>query len=275
MSGGFTPSAWPFELRTWLRHTLVAMCFGPESPRGSEYQPPPYLRSLWSLSLWGSRALMSLTVWLALIALALAAQQQQQQDPKQQQQQQPEAQPMEETRPASATAPLTALQLPSSLNLSHNMVQTLAVAGAVVVGLVGAAAVLALVLPMFGIRLCYLLGTCDSYAAHAYLAPAAYDAYAYSQPVYASAAYAKSYDGATNELPYSYESYPQHTAQVAAYPTTNSVAANAYQKRSLEYVGPILKMLSNAYEKYNIPPQTKSVVESGKSSTSSIDSKAE
>lgn len=155
------------------------------------------------------------------------------------------------------------------------MVQTLAVAGAVVVGLVGAAAVLALVLPMFGIRLCYLLGTCDSYAAHAYLAPAAYDAYAYSQPVYASAAYAKSYDGATNELPYSYEGYPQHTPQVAAYPTTNSVAANAYQKRSLEYVGPILKMLSNAYEKYNIPAQTKSIVESGKSSTSAIDSKAE
>lgn len=41
---------------------------------------------------------------------------------------------------------------------------------------------------------------------------------------------AHSYDGVTNELPYSYEGY-QHPQQVATYPTTNSVAANAYQKR--------------------------------------------
>lgn len=71
------------------------------------------------------------------------------------------------------------------------MVQTLAVAGAVVVGLIGAVGILALVLPMFGFRMCYLFGTCDASYAHAFLAPTAYDAYAYSQPVYASAAYAK------------------------------------------------------------------------------------
>lgn len=70
------------------------------------------------------------------------------------------------------------------------MMQTLAVAGAVVVGLVGTAVILALVLPMFGFRMCYLFGTCDTYA-HAYLAPTAYDAYAYSQPVYTNTAYAK------------------------------------------------------------------------------------
>lgn len=39
--------------------------------------------------------------------------------------------------------------------------------------------------------------------------------------------------------------------------------------RSLEYVGPILKMLSNAYEKYNHPAQAKSVVENTKSAVSS------
>lgn len=45
--------------------------------------------------------------------------------------------------------------------------------------------------------------------------------------------------------------------------------------RSLEYVGPILKMLSNAYEKYNHHPAQSKSVESKTSSATSVETKAE
>ncbi|XP_069686127.1 uncharacterized protein [Periplaneta americana] len=117
---------------------------------------------------------------------------------------------------------LSSIRLPNDMSLPANMLQLITAAGALVLGFVGVAVVLSLVLPVFGVRLCHILGTCDTYSTTAYssgIGPS-YDAYGttgtYNQP-------------------------------------TLSYASNAFQKRSLEYVGPILKALSAAYDKYAVP----------------------
>lgn len=72
-----------------------------------------------------------------------------------------------------------------------------ATAGAVILGVIAVALVLALVLPLFGVKLCYLLGTCDHIT---FISPAGgvaqgYDAYSNTatfnnpNPAYASTSY--------------------------------------------------------------------------------------
>ncbi|KAJ9597691.1 hypothetical protein L9F63_011457 [Diploptera punctata] len=109
------------------------------------------------------------------------------------------------------------IKLPGDLSLPSNMIQLVVAAGALVLGVVGVAIILSLVLPLFGVRICNFLGTCESFTTTAYAGPT-YDTYntagTYNQPLYGN---------------------------------------TAFQKRSLEYVGPILKALSTAYDKYALP----------------------
>ena len=74
------------------------------------------------------------------------------------------------------------------------MLQLVVAAGALVLGVVGVAIILSLVLPLFGVKLCHLLGTCESFAATAYTGHN-YDTYnaggTYNQPLYANTAFQK------------------------------------------------------------------------------------
>ncbi|GLH02256.1 Uncharacterized protein GBIM_08274 [Gryllus bimaculatus] len=134
---------------------------------------------------------------------------------------------------------VSAIQLPGAgtlragdFSLSNNFVSGLVTAGAVVLGVLGVAAVLAILLPLFGVKLCYLTGTCDP------LGPQG--VFVASQPLPAAPA----------GSPHAYDAYnaaAYNNAASAGYPSTS------YQRRSLEYVGPILKALSTAYDKYAAP----------------------
>jgi len=71
------------------------------------------------------------------------------------------------------------------MSLPANMLQLVTAAGALVLGFIGVAVVLSLVLPLFGIRFCHLVGTCDHLSTTAYSGHN-YDAYStagsYNQP---------------------------------------------------------------------------------------------
>ncbi|RZF39865.1 hypothetical protein LSTR_LSTR014164 [Laodelphax striatellus] len=87
--------------------------------------------------------------------------------------------------------------------------------GFIAAGVLALSAIAAMVMPMFGLRFCSLIGTCDG--------------------IYPAASYASGY---ANDAAYA-GGYGQ-----AMY------SPSSYQKRSIEYIGPILKALSSAYDKY-------------------------
>ncbi|KAK7867888.1 hypothetical protein R5R35_002813 [Gryllus longicercus] len=131
---------------------------------------------------------------------------------------------------------VSAIQLPGDFSLSNNFVSGLVTAGAVVLGVLGVAAVLAILLPLFGVKLCYLTGTCDP------LGPQG--VFVASQPLPAAPA----------GSPHAYDAYnaaAYNNAASAGYPSTSY--QRSLNSRSLEYVGPILKALSTAYDKYAAP----------------------
>jgi hypothetical protein len=75
------------------------------------------------------------------------------------------------------------------MSLPANMLQLVTAAGALVLGVIGVAVVLSLVLPLFGVRLCHLMGTCDHFGTTGYSGSVVghnYDAYGtagtYNQP---------------------------------------------------------------------------------------------
>uniref|UniRef100_A0A146KQL7 Uncharacterized protein n=1 Tax=Lygus hesperus TaxID=30085 RepID=A0A146KQL7_LYGHE len=106
----------------------------------------------------------------------------------------------------------------SDITIPGNLVQMLMNGGAVAAGIIVVATLATLVWPVLQTRMCHVFGTCDNiYAA------SPYSGTAYQQD-YAQAAYGQ---GGTFNNP------------------TN------YQKRSIEYLTPVLKALGNAYEKYN------------------------
>ncbi|KAF6211278.1 hypothetical protein GE061_014395 [Apolygus lucorum] len=116
----------------------------------------------------------------------------------------------------STTVPAT--QTSSDITIPGSLVQMLMNGGAVAAGIVVVATLATLIWPVLQQRMCNVFGTCDNiYAA------APYPATAYQQD-YAQSAYGQ---GGTFNNP------------------TN------YQKRSIEYLTPVLKALGNAYEKYN------------------------
>ncbi|XP_014249802.1 uncharacterized protein LOC106666835 [Cimex lectularius] len=104
------------------------------------------------------------------------------------------------------------------ITLPNGLVTLLANGGAVAAGILAVAAIAMLLMPAFGLRMCSIFGNCDN-------------------PTY------QAYSAAPNSV---YADYPGY-AQSGTY--NNPV----YQKRSLEYIGPILKALGNAYEKYSKP----------------------
>ena len=66
------------------------------------------------------------------------------------------------------------------MSLPANMLQLVTAAGALVLGFVGVAIVASLILPLFGVRLCHLVGTCDNLSTTAYSGTGVghnYDAY--------------------------------------------------------------------------------------------------
>ena len=66
------------------------------------------------------------------------------------------------------------------MSLPSNMLQLVTAAGALVLGVVGVAVVASLILPLFGVRLCHLVGTCDHLSTTAYSGTGVghnYDAY--------------------------------------------------------------------------------------------------
>ncbi|XP_049794861.1 uncharacterized protein LOC126209727 [Schistocerca nitens] len=118
---------------------------------------------------------------------------------------------------------LPVMNLPE--DLPANVMYFLASAGAIILAVLVIAAILSLILPLFGIKLCYLLGTCEHVTY-------------FSQPL-----------GAVGTQ---YDAYANGGTFNNPVPST-AYSSSAYQKRSLEYVGPILKALSAAYEKYAVP----------------------
>lgn len=75
------------------------------------------------------------------------------------------------------------------MSLPANMLQLVTAAGALVLGFIGVAIVLSLILPFFGVRFCNLVGTCDHLGTTAYSGTGMghnYDAYStagtYNQP---------------------------------------------------------------------------------------------
>ncbi|XP_047005001.1 uncharacterized protein LOC124623558 isoform X1 [Schistocerca americana] len=110
-------------------------------------------------------------------------------------------------------------------DLPANVMYFLASAGAIILAVLVIGAILSLILPLFGIKLCYLLGTCEHVTY-------------FSQPL-----------GAVGTQ---YDAYANGATFNNPVPST-AYSSSAYQKRSLEYVGPILKALSAAYEKYAVP----------------------
>ncbi|PSN32991.1 hypothetical protein C0J52_21123 [Blattella germanica] len=124
----------------------------------------------------------------------------------------------EDVHSESTNSDKNVIKLPGDVSLPANMLQLVTAAGALVLGFVGVAVILSLVMPLFGIRLCHLLGTCDNFAS------------------------------ATTA--YSGHNYDYSTAGTYSQPLYSNTA---FQKRSLEYVGPILKALSAAYDKYAVP----------------------
>ncbi|EEB18231.1 hypothetical protein Phum_PHUM506450 [Pediculus humanus corporis] len=105
--------------------------------------------------------------------------------------------------------------LPGELTISDGLLRALGTAGVLITGIAGIAAILSFLLPMFGFRSCMLFGTCDS----------SYDTTAYSN--------------VNSNSIYDTQGYGNYQYN-----------GNPYKKRSLEYVGPILKMLTAAYDKY-------------------------
>ncbi|KAK9506924.1 hypothetical protein O3M35_008772 [Rhynocoris fuscipes] len=102
------------------------------------------------------------------------------------------------------------------LNIPGSLVQLLANGGAVAAGILVVAALALMVMPAFGVRACSIFGGCDS-------------------PSY------QAYSTSPNSVYSDYQGYSQGG-------TYNNPV---YQRRSLEYIGPILKALGNAYDKYN------------------------
>ncbi|PNF29195.1 hypothetical protein B7P43_G10786 [Cryptotermes secundus] len=118
---------------------------------------------------------------------------------------------------------LSSIRLPNDMSLPANMLQLVTAAGALVLGFIGVAVVLSLILPLFGVRFCNLVGTCEHFTTTAY---------------------------SGTGMGHNYDAYS--TAGTYNQPSL-SYATNNFQKRSLEYVGPILKALSAAYDKYAVP----------------------
>ncbi|XP_039297853.1 uncharacterized protein LOC111056946 [Nilaparvata lugens] len=102
----------------------------------------------------------------------------------------------------------------SEMTLSNILSNLTYHGGFVAAGVLALSALAAMIMPMFGLRLCSLIGTCDA--------------------VYPATSYASGY---SNDA--AYAGYGQ-----AMY------SPSSYQKRSIEYIGPILKALSSAYDKY-------------------------
>ncbi|XP_063220528.1 uncharacterized protein LOC134529901 [Bacillus rossius redtenbacheri] len=109
------------------------------------------------------------------------------------------------------TRTLSSFEFPGDLALSSSALHLMAAAGAALLGVVALLGVATLLLPVFGLRACQLVGSCDQ------------------QPAYSPAQ--------------PYEAYSAATFNQPAYPE--------YQQRSLDYVGPILEALSSAYDKYD------------------------
>lgn len=115
----------------------------------------------------------------------------------------------------------------AELSLPSNLVTLLASAGAVVLGLASVAAIVSLLLPLFGLRACNLFNTCpptsaasflDNYAYNAILNPSAYN---YDVSPYSAAQYQMS--GASTGRD------PASAASTAGgYPTAST---NNYRKR--------------------------------------------
>ncbi|KAK6617968.1 hypothetical protein RUM43_012315 [Polyplax serrata] len=126
----------------------------------------------------------------------------------------------EEEQPQAAPQPQTGLtSLPQDFTLSDGLLRAVGTAGVLITGIAGIAALLSFLLPMFGFRSCMLFGTCDN----------GYETTGYNSVGSNSIYEQPGFNG------YQYNGSP-------------------YKKRSLEYVGPILKMLSAAYEKYGPKP---------------------
>lgn len=84
---------------------------------------------------------------------------------------------------------LHCLYVLDDMSLPANMLQLVTAAGALVLGFIGVAVVLSLILPLFGVRFCNLVGTCDHFTTTAYSGTGMghnYDAYStagtYNQP---------------------------------------------------------------------------------------------
>lgn len=110
--------------------------------------------------------------------------------------------------------------LPNELNVKDNLGQVLIACGAAAAGIILMGIIATIISPIFGIKLCHIIGGCESPAL----------ANTVSQPNY-------------NDV------YGAYIPQSAAYGT--------YRKRSLDYVAPILKTLIAAYEKYGHQQQSK------------------
>lgn len=84
---------------------------------------------------------------------------------------------------------MNGLYVLDDMSLPANMLQLVTAAGALVLGFIGVAVVLSLILPLFGVRFCHLVGTCDHFGTTAYSGSGVghnYDAYGtagtYNQP---------------------------------------------------------------------------------------------
>ena len=130
------------------------------------------------------------------------------------------------------------------LTISDGLLRALGTAGVLITGIAGIAAILSFLLPMFGFRSCMLFGTCDS----------SYDTTAYSNvnsnSIYDTQGWVKDIENiflcdkkgvvvVVKKMNIPYFRYGNYQYN-----------GNPYKKRSLEYVGPILKMLTAAYDKY-------------------------
>ncbi|XP_075211050.1 uncharacterized protein LOC142318345 isoform X2 [Lycorma delicatula] len=114
-------------------------------------------------------------------------------------------------RNSLAQSPLQASSSSNDVSNNGNLIALLSNGGIAAVGLLSFAAVVMVILQLFGFRWCSILGSCGDLHQNGY------------------------YGDGYNSGGYSQSSY---------------YTPSTYQKRSLEYIGPILKALSSAYDKY-------------------------
>ncbi|XP_046409149.1 uncharacterized protein LOC124174057 isoform X2 [Ischnura elegans] len=130
---------------------------------------------------------------------------------------------------------ISAEQLPS---VDMSALSSIAVsAGAAALGVAGLALVAYLILYMFGVKRCHLLGTCDALAA-------ATAHFTNPPPPHVTAGH---YSSQMDTSPYG--AYAPQQPQTNP-PATYQHEGNSFNKRSLEYVGPVLRSLASAYDKY-------------------------